>query len=434
MFVPSRTTLELRELLETLPVIDCHEHTRGPDSAPGYCEPIQALTMGYVASDLMTAGGEAVLPMLQDPEVPTARKWPVFEPLWRRTEHTAYARVTMRVLRDVYGQEEMSLRSLEAMADHLLDLQDPEVYHGLLERAGVRCRLVDLFDYPVHLDLPLPCLPGDGYMIALPAYHRNTRKWEAIQTTAQMVGRVCTSLEEYLDILREIFGQLRDLGARGFKDQSAYDRQISYRLVPRHEAEALFNRVLDDQRTVLGWPEHRPLDDYLMHACMRFARELDLPVQLHTGHMAGIRNDVNKASATHLRSLLELHREVQFDLFHGNWPFAGEWLFLGKNYPNVALDCCWLHIIDPWYAAQVLAEAVTCVPHGKIHGFGGDHDDTPEYTVAHLGIARDVIAGALGHLVDCGWLEVPQARQVAADWLFNNPNRFFRLGLEPVSV
>ena len=45
--------------------------------------------------------------------------------------------------------------------------------------------------------------------------------------------------------------------------------------------------------------------------------------------------------------MLELHSEVVFDLFHGGWPFMGEFLFLGKNYPNVNLDMCWANTIDP---------------------------------------------------------------------------------------
>jgi predicted TIM-barrel fold metal-dependent hydrolase len=167
---------------------------------------------------------------------------------------------------------------------------------------------------------------------------------------------------------------------------------------------------------------------------MRFARELDLPVQVHTGHMAHIRNRVDKANAAHLAPVLELHSKVRFDLFHGNWPYMGDLLFLGKNYPNVTLDLCWVHIIDPLYAQELLKRAVMTVPHAKIHGFGGDYRDLPEFTAAHLAIAREVIAGGLADLVECGWLEEEEAIHLAAEWLFNNPNRFYKLGMEPYEV
>jgi predicted TIM-barrel fold metal-dependent hydrolase len=218
----------------------------------------------------------------------------------------------------------------------------------------------------------------------------------------------------------------------GFKDQCAYVRSLDYQVVARCDAERIFNRLLADPRTVFGWPDARPLDDFLFHQYMRFARELDLPVQLHTGHMAGIYNRVDKANAVHLASVLELHQQVRFDLIHANWPYEGDILFLAKNYPNVALDCTWLHIIDPLYAEEILRRALVSVPHTKIHGFGGDYADTPEYSAAHLKIAREVIASALSDMVERGWLEEREAADVAADWLFNSPNAFWRLGLQPV--
>ena len=162
---------------------------------------------------------------------------------------------------------------------------------------------------------------------------------------------------------------------------------------------------------------------------MRFARQLDLPVQVHTGHMAGQYNRVDKANAVHLASVLELHRQVRFDLFHGNWPYMGDYLYLGKNYPNVSLDLCWLHIIDPAYAVELLVRAVQTLPHTKIHGFGGDYFDVPEFVSGHLQIARENIASALTQLVEARWIDEENAYRLAVDWLYNNPNRFFKLGL-----
>jgi len=53
---------------------------------------------------------------LQDPEVSTDEKSPLFQRLWKATEHTAYARVTKLVLRDVYGEAEPTREALERIA------------------------------------------------------------------------------------------------------------------------------------------------------------------------------------------------------------------------------------------------------------------------------------------------------------------------------
>jgi predicted TIM-barrel fold metal-dependent hydrolase len=162
---------------------------------------------------------------------------------------------------------------------------------------------------------------------------------------------------------------------------------------------------------------------------MRFAAELSLPVQLHTGHMAGSYNRVDKANAALLAQVLQLHQGLRFDLFHGNWPYMGDLLFLAKNYPNVALNLCWLYMIDPLYAQEMLKRAIMSVPQHKIHGFGGDYEDMPEYAAAHLRLAREVICAALADLVESGWLKEEQALESARAFLFDNPDQFFGLGL-----
>ena len=132
---------------------------------------------------------------------------------------------------------------------------------------------------------------------------------------------------------------------------------------------------------------------------------------------------------TGLTGLLELHRDVRFDLFHANWPYSAELLYLGKNFPNVAIDFCWANIIDPVYCQNMFKQALSCVPHGKIHGYGSDYLGSPEYAWAHASIARDNIAIALSDMVEMEYLDLDEAREVARAWLFGNANEFFRLGL-----
>ena len=430
----SQTCQRLRADIDAIPVIDCHEHTVGPGSYPKYSDAIAALIQGYVRSDLVSAGGEGDMALLDDPTITTERKWPVFERLWKRTEHTAYGHVTKWILKTEYGIEKLTLEAIQSMAGRLLDLSDPKAYQDYLRKHGIRCRLVNIWiDWKKYLAGEHKVPACDRVMIGLPDYH-GVRSFEGVCGITARMGRKVTSLHEYLDACREQFKRFKELGAAGMKDQSAYSRGIAYDNPSQAEAERQFNFIMEDPRRSLGWPEAKPLDDFLFHEFMRMARKLEFPVQIHTGHMAGIRNDITKTNAALFTKVLELHSDVKFDLFHGNWPYPGEWLYLGKNYPNVHLDCCWLHVIDPRYARRVLADALVTVPHRKIHGFGGDYGDCIEYAAGHLAIARDNIAAALAKMVDGGWIDLDQARQIAADWLFNNPNEFFSLGFQPVTL
>ncbi len=431
--------------VNSMPVIDCHEHMQGFEKRPPYEEPIAALTFGYVFSDLHSAGfgvAERDIMRLQDQGVPTEQKWPLFQKLWQATEHTAYARVTKLILRDVYGVAEMSREALDRVADQLPD-RDEAAYYRTIDEAGITVLLTDVpGDWLSPLTDGLASfMAGEArlpekwrLLISLPGLHPTSLTWERIDAIGALTDHSPTSLDEFLDSVCTILERCKQRGAIGIKDQSAYSRILSYDLVPKSVAESQFNQVLGNPRNVLGWPEGKALNDYLFHQYMRFARDLDLPVQLHTGHMAGIRNRVDKTNAAHLASVLELHRDVRFDLFHGNWPYMGDLLFLGKNYPNVALDCCWLHIIDPDYASELLARSVMTLPHTKVHGFGGDYGDVPEFVAGHLHIARENISATLARLVRRRWLTEQQAISLAADWLYNNPNRFFSLGFDEFIV
>ncbi len=429
----------LLEQIQTLPVIDCHEHLMGPEARPVYKEPIAALIRSYIVHDLWSASfgiSARELAKLEDPEISTDEKWPIFEKLWISIEHTAYARVTKLVLKNTYGEDQMSRPALARVAERLAGM-DETTYFSRIDQANIQAMIVDVLDWlPGSLEsflegrktFPAKWRP----MISLPPFHRVNFGWSEIQWAGKLVDRHITSLDEYLEAVFIVFQRCLERGAIGIKDQSAYERSLSYELTPQAEAEKYFNRLLADPRNSLGWPESKPLNDFLFHQYLRFARELKLPVQLHTGHMAGVYNRVDKTNAAYLAPLLELHREVRFDLFHGNWPYLGDLLFLGKNYPNVFLDLCWLHIIDPFYAIELLERSVLTLPHTKIHGFGGDYGDEPEYIVAHLAIARQNIAAALTHLVEGGWLREEEALPLAKGWLFNNPNRFFKLGFTEI--
>lgn len=422
-----------------MPVIDCHEHMLGSEARAKYKEPIAALFPGYVQHDLESAAfgiPTREIQKLFDPEVSTGEKWPTFQKLWPAIEHTAYARVTKLVMKNVYGESEMTRDALDRVAEKFATI-DEEAYIRTIDEAGIQAMIVDVIGWlpqglESFLDGRKTFPPKWKPMISLPGFHPTGISRQTFQWVGSLINQQITSLDEYLEAIFTVFQRLIEKGAIGIKDQSAYERVIAYDLVPKYEAEKQFNHLMADPRNSLGWPDSKPLNDFLFHEYMRFARELKLPVQLHTGHMAGVYNRVDKTNAAFLAPLFELHREVHFDIFHGNWPYMGDLLFLGKNYPNVSLDLCWLHIIDPAYAIELLERSVMTMPHNKIHGFGGDYGDEPEFAVAHLHIARKNIAAALTNLVEGSWLQEEQVLEIAKGWLFNNPNQFFQLGFKNI--
>ncbi len=419
---------ELRAYCESVPIVDCHDHSG--ECGPKYDDPIQVIIAGYFHSDIHSASSDADIAFLQDTERSLEERWPVLERAWQRTCHTGYAQVTRRVLKHFYDEDTLTLDALYRMRDRLLDLTDKATFERILEEANIVARVLDIWpDLRKVMDGTLELTPRGRLAISLPGFHA-VRSYEDVQSIGRVLNRGVTSLEEYLDVCRAIFEGHKRFGAVTFKDQSAYSRRIDYGNPTYAEAEAVFNWFMEDPRRSAAYPDGvKPLDDFLFHEFMRMARDLALPVQIHTGHMAGIRNDIAKTNAVGLTKVIELHQEVRFDLFHANWPYGGELIYLGKNFPNVSLDFCWTNIIDPVYSQNLFKQALSAVPHGKIHGYGSDFGGSVERAWAHAQIARDNIAIALADMVELDYLGLDAAKHVAYAWLFENPNAFFGLGL-----
>jgi hypothetical protein len=427
----SRFYAPLREYLATVPIVDCHDHTL--ECPPKPTNPLAAILDGYIRSDIESAMDPKVARDVTDllDKLPLEEVWAIIEPAWKRTKYTGYGLVVRKALKEFYGEDDLTLEALHRMNSRLIDLSDEAVFDGILEKAKIVVRLedswVNMKDF-INGKVKLP--PRGKVVISLPGLHAIKTVAE-VQSIGDIVNCTVTNLCEYLEACRAIFSGMKRAGAVAFKDQSAYERTLEYGNPTFAQAEEIFNWMMEDPRRSLAYPDgNKPLDDFLFHEFMRMARDLDLPVQIHTGHMAGIRNEITKTNAVGLTRLLELHRETRFDLFHANWPYGGEILFLVKNYPNVSLDFCWVHMIDPLYSQSLMKQAVSSVPHGKIHGYGSDmggHSLTNAW--AHAELARDNIAMALADLVDIDYLGMDDAREIARNWLFDNPNQFFKLGL-----
>ena len=119
--------------------------------------------------------------------------------------------------------------------------------------------------------------------------------------------------------------------------------------------------------------ETKPLQDFIVHKLIQLAVRKNLVIQIHTGLQEGNDNVLTNSDPTLLVNLFSEYKEAKFDIFHGAYPYTGELAALAKNFPNVYVDMCWLHIISPSRAREALTEWLDTVPSNKIFCFGGDY-------------------------------------------------------------
>lgn len=426
---------ELRQYLENLPVIESHNHMTG------YLPAADALNFvmdSYYISDYWSAGGEKITGMggytifLPIPEhLPEQERWDLFLQIYKKSDKTSYARCMQEGLRRCWGVEDISdYKQFKDFAEKL-KTRDESIYEKVMEELPIKAKIVDRGDFADVIEGKVPYSKYCRFAFHLSDLLDLHTKENIIMRMQKYLDRAISSLDDYLEAFDRYFQLGLDFGIVCIKDVAAYRRSLFYSNPTRAEAEKAFNDIMFYPRDVHGDDRVRVLDDWLFHYCVRKAAKYQLPVQVHTGHMANIRNDVSKANAIHLISTLELHPDVNFDLFHANWPYMDEYLFIGKNYPNAYLDLCWAQAIDPLYCVELMKRAVMTVPHNKVFAFGAD-TNMIEWVAGYLALARDNVASALAELIDVGWLDMDEARQISADWFFNNPNEFFKLGFAPV--
>jgi hypothetical protein len=400
-----------------------------------YEDPIDVIVSNYMVGELTSASSDKDIEFIMDKSKSLEQRWSVLEKAWKRTEHTGYAQNIKRALKEFYDIECLTLQTLKSMSDRLINLEDENIFESLLEKAKITVRLEDMcwMDYNAVKEIvkgTYKLSPKGRLVISLPMYHKIC-KYEEVWGIGSIMDTNITSLDEYLNVCWEIFKAQKEFGCVAFKDQSAYTRTLAYANPPRSDAEEIFNWFMADPRRIVGYPDQlKPLDDFLFNQFMRMARDLELPVQIHTGHMAGVRNDIVKTNAVNMTPIFELHRDVKFDLFHANWPYNAELLYLAKNFPNVTIDFCWANIIDPLYCQDLFKRILSAVPHAKVHGYGSDFGGCADLAWAHAAMARDNIAVALADMIDLDYISLDDAKEVAKGWLFDNPNEFFKLGIK----
>ena len=77
---------ELRDYIETVPLVDCHDHT--VSCGPKYLDPISVVASGYFISDLHSASSDSEIKIIQDTTLSMEDRWGVLEKAWKRCCHT----------------------------------------------------------------------------------------------------------------------------------------------------------------------------------------------------------------------------------------------------------------------------------------------------------------------------------------------------------
>jgi len=407
---------EIRAHLDEIKVVDHHDHLSAPfvSEATFEMDLPYFLTHTYLHGDLVSSGmPESLLSpgkfkYLEKPcgEDQSSDRWKELKPYLERVRNTIYYRYLLIALRDLYGLKddevddsnwkEISQRIREKSRNHLewsLEILDRmKLYRVILDISGTAPPNSKI----VKDERLVQVVRMDGFING------------NLNVVKNFTDAKVHSFDDYLGALDQAFQTVVKANAVGIKSGLAYQRILFYDDVAKADAEKIFVKGLNNADA----QERKKFEDFMMHAVCEKCAEYKLPFQIHTGIQAGNYNTITNAKPTHLTNLFRKFSDVQFDLFHGGYPYMQEAGLLAKYFPNVYLDACWLAHISPAAYKRGLDEWLEIVPSNKIFAWGGDHGII-EHSYASLKLAKDLVSDVLASKVVSGYFSLKTALSVA---------------------
>ena len=429
----SPTYDQIKSYIDGIKVVDTHEHQSSYLlMAERDVNFFTLLDRSYINADLASAGAELVKMDVID-EGDHEKLWGIFDPYLdycRATSYYAYILAGFRLLYD-FEDPTFTKENTRALSQIITrNYKDfDKWYDSAFKKIGIEMMFIDPpwnnFAFDKFYDKFAQVMRIDSWINAISERatldqpdppKRNNPFYQA-----QEEGFAIEGLEDYLKYADKWFRFFVEKNAVAAKLANAYDRSIDYEEVSMEEAAALF-RISSDK---LSPSQKKSLQDFMLHWCVKKCTEYDLPLQIHTGYLAGNWQNLENGRPFKLDNLFLKYRDTKFILFHGGFPWYSEVGVLAKNFPNVYLDVVWLPQMSREAAADALHQWLDMVPYNKF--FWGGDSFVIEGSAGALMEMRDLLAQVLAERMDAGRMTLETAQDIALKMMRENAVRVFQL-------
>lgn len=423
---------EIKDHINHIRIVDTHEHLI--DESERLKTDVDVLATffsHYASSDLLSAGmPEEDLFFIRDSSNSLDDRWKLFEPWWEKIKNTGYANAIEIATRDLYAVDGIDARTYGTLSKKMKERNIKGLYDWVLkDRSGIDVCINNVNVEDMNKSLFAYVWNFDDYILV--------KERDDLHELGKRVGWPIHTLKDLESAIKWEFERVKDKIV-GVKIGLAYNRTLYFEKTSFSKAEKAFNEIYKVKTfkwvdlaggskqapTAVRLEELKPMQDYLIHRIIEEAEKHNLPIQIHTGIQEGNENVITNSNPTHLINLFMEYTNARFDIFHGGWPYCDELGCLAKNFPNVYIDMCWMHIISPSRSRTALSDWLDEVPANKIMGFGGDYIFV-EGVYGHSVIARDNIARVLASKVEDKVYAIEQAKKYATWLLRENPKNLF---------
>lgn len=381
----------LSNTVQTLAFFDTHEHL--PTEEDRIAERPGILDLfHYVGCDLVAAGAKPEdIEFAFDKNNDIKDRWKRILPFLERSKNTEYRRAYLSGLKLVHGIEDPRPENI-AEFDEVIRNRPAKGFYGdtLGKIANIGYIVNDRPDQNHQAPLFVSTGRIDDFLLVDSGKLKSLSLKEGGESYAQAVQALHSLAAGFANSPRHCC----------VKIPVAYHRSLDFGNGVSSRAESLFQTAVNHPDKVTR-EDKLELGNCFFHEFMKIASDLSLPVQIHTGLLAGGLRRLQDASPMLLADNLLRYSSVKVSLFHAGFPWTREVGVLAKNFPNVSADLCWVHVISSHVARNTLREWLEYIPYTKILAFGGDYHNV-EGSCAHALIARENILAVLRDMVQCG--------------------------------
>ncbi len=418
---------QIRNYIDDLEILDTHEHIQNPgDSSDFYL----FNKISYFPSDIASSGAPG-FDTMRETGFNSEIMWDKFGEYYNSSRATSYHEQFMNTLRILYGYKKPYLvkEDVKPLYDKILynnyrnyDNWFDEVYKKGKFRTMILDQYWDHFNTDIDAKyFKLVCNINTCVLLAGEAAEH--KKIDSEKGLLKLLGREelpAETIDDYLAIVDMVLDIFKRKGAVCLKNTLAYSRTLFFEDVEYDEAASLYS-----EKRPLNDTERKKIEDFVFHHIVQQSVEMDLPIQIHTGYLAGNNSQLDNGQPMKLLNILLKYPRARFSLFHGGYPWTGDFAALGKNFTNVHLDLVWLPQLSKTEAISSLHEILDAVPYNKIM-WGGDVSWIDD-TIGSLELAKEVVATVLSERVDRGWMTMDVALDIARCIFSDNAVDFFRL-------
>lgn len=415
----------MRTYINDIKVVDTHEHQGIPWKKKHNCFDLGL----YLHADLISAGMKEYPDSMQEIHDAEAY-WEHTEPYLRFCRGTSYHTQFINNYKQLYGFEGEELTREDFLNYSEQTDRNFQNYSQWLDSVCRKCNIQLMLTDQVWA--PFNPNTGSEYFryvfridqLVLEAA-RSARQQKVVNAGAlDLLGREAikiNGLDSYIVYVDDVLEKVVENNTVCLKVGLAYHRYLDFSEVKPATAQRIFDSSNPSDEEI------KLLQDYVFNHIMNRAVGYGLTVQIHTGYRHGNSSMLDTGEPMQLLPLLKRFPDARFVIFHGAYPWTGEFIVMGKSFPNVYLDFVWLPQLSRTAAIRTLHEMLDAVPYNKIC-WGGDVGYIDD-AAGSLEMGREVVATVLSERIDRGWITRELAEDIALRIFRENAIDIYNLDL-----